>query len=402
MAEKRYEGTREKGGSWRYRIKMTLPNGTKINRERAGFKSSYEAYQARIEEIGKIKLTNFVEKKITFSQLYALYLEESATKQKSYGTITRYNSIYNNHFKNAFGEMLVGRIQPLDITHFLNTKVKEFPNSEYPNDMYDLFLLIFKFARKHKYILEDIMDCVERPPKYIRPEVQLPTPEQINALELRLQTTNVQVAFTIAKNTGLRCGEVYALRWSDIDFEKNCLRVNKQLKKVEGVWTFTDPKNFQSIRTVYFGEEFAQYLQFVKKLQEHNRKRYGEYYNSNTLRNSVGLLNPLQGKMIVVNDLVCVKEKGDMLSPDSNKVISRISKSMGIDFHFHLLRHYYISALHQNGVDITVIRDNVGHSGLKTIMKVYSHTSEEQRTRAGAVVDSLMGAKNLIPKAVEE
>ena len=401
MAEKIYEGTRPKGAGWSYRIKMTLPNGTKINKEKCGFKSSYEAYQARIEEIGRIKLTNFVEKRITLNQLYDLYLEESATKQKSYNTIKRYNSIYNNHFRNTFGDILVGRIQPLQITHFLNEKAKVY-KSEYPNDMYDLFLLIFEFARKHKYINEDIMDCVERPPKYIRPEVQLPTPEQFNALEQRLQTTNVQVAFTIGKNTGLRCSEVYALRWSDFDFEKNCLKVNKQFQKVERVWTFVDPKNEQSKRTVYFGEEFSQYMQFVKKIQEENRKRYGAYYKSNTVRNSVGILDAREGKMIVVDDLVCVKEKGDMLSPDSNKVVSRIATEMGIDFHFHLLRHYYISALHQNGVDITVIRDNVGHNGLKTIMKVYSHTSEEQRTRAGAVIDRLMGAKNLMPETVAE
>ena len=155
-----FKGTRFKGGSWRFRIKMTLPNGTKINREKAGFKSSYEAYQARIEEIGRIKLTNFVEKRITLNEMYGLFLEESATKQKSFNTVLRYNSIYNNHIRSGLGEMYVGRIQPLDITHFLNEKAEQY-KTDYPLSMYNFFLVLFDFARKHKYINEDIMALVE-------------------------------------------------------------------------------------------------------------------------------------------------------------------------------------------------------------------------------------------------
>ncbi len=397
MAEKIYEGTRFRGSSWSYRFKLTLPNGKKITKEKCGFKSSYEAYKAKIDEVARCRLTNFVEKKITLNQMYELYLEESATKHKSYNTIKRYNSLYKNHIKDSLGELLVGRIQPLDITHFLN-KLEEQYKSDYPNSFYNFFLVLFKFAKTHKYINEDIMECVERPKQYSREEVKLLTPEQFNALEIRLQSTNVQIAFTIAKNTGLRASEVYALRWSDFDFEKNTLRVDKQLQKRKGIWCFAPTKTSKSVRTVYFGEDFSQYMQFVKELQEQNRKRLKEFYKCNKIIDCLGRTE----ETVIVEDFVNVKENGDMLSPDSNKVISRIAKEMGLEFNFHMLRHYYISALHQNGVDITVIRDCVGHSGLRTIMETYSHTNEEQRARAGAVVDNLMGVKNLMPKADTE
>ena len=401
MAEKIYEGTRFKGGSWRFRIKMTLPNGTKINREKAGFKSSYEAYQERIEEIGRIKLTNFVEKRITLNEMYGLFLEESATKQKSFNTVLRYNSIYNNHIRSGLGEMYVGRIQPLDITHFLNEKAEQY-KTDYPLSMYNFFLVLFDFARKHKYINEDIMALVERPKPYSRPEQKLLTPEELNSLEKRLVSTNVQVPFAIGKNSGLRASEVYALMWSDIDFENKTFKVTKQLQKREGIWHLVPLKTPKSERTIYFGEEFAEYLQFVKKMQEENRKRYGKCYKKNTIKSSMDKYHPELGEVITVEDFVCVKENGEMLSPDSNKVISRIAKEMGIEFHFHLLRHYYASTLQQNGVDITVIRDCLGHSGLRTLLEVYSHCNEEQRRSAGALIDSIMGAKNLMPETLAE
>lgn len=401
MAEKIYEGTRFKGGSWRYRIKMTLPNGTKINKEKAGFKSSYEAYQARIEEVGRIKLTNFVEKRITLNEMYGLFLEESATKQKSYNTVLRYNSIYKNHIKNSLGEMYVGRIQPLDITHFLNEKAEQ-DKTDYPLSMYNFFLVLFEFARKHKYINEDIMALVERPKPYVRPEQKLLTPEEFNTLEKRLISTNVQVPFAIGKNSGCRASEVYAMRWRNVDFENKTIKVTQQLQKQNGIWHLVPVKTTRSERIVYFGEEFAEYLQFVKKMQEENKKRLGKCYKSNTIKESMDKYHPELGEVITVEDFICVKEDGSMLSPDSNKVISRIAKEMGIEFHFHLLRHYYASTLQQNGVDITVIRDCLGHSGLRTLLEVYSHCTEEQRRSAGALIDSIMGAKNLMPETVAE
>ncbi len=401
MAERVYEGTRPKGAGWSYRIKMTLPNGKKINKEKCGFKSSYEAYQARIEEIGRIKLTNFVDKNITLNQMYDLYLRESATKQKSYNTIKRYNSIYNNHIRSVLGEMYVGRIQPLDLTHFLNEKAEQY-HSDYPLSMYNFFLVLFDFARKHKYINEDIMELVERPRPYARPEKVLLTPEQFSSLEQRLISTNVQVAFTIGKNSGLRASEVYALRWSDFDFENKTFEVRKQLQKRDGIWHLVPTKTPKSERTVYFGEEFSQYMQFVKKMQDGNKKRLGQFYKSNIVKVAMDRNHPEIVEIEDIDDFVCVKEDGSMLSPDSNKVISRIAKEMGLKFNFHLLRHYFASSLQQNGVDITVIRDCMGHSNLRTLLEVYSHCNEEQRRSAGALIDSLMGVKNLMPETVAE
>ncbi len=401
MTEKIYPGTRFRGASWSYRFKITLPNGKKITKEKLGFKSSYEAYKAKNEEIARLKLVNFVEKKITLNQMYDLYLEESATKHKSYNTIKRYNSLYKNHIKGALGEMLVGRIQPLDITHFLNEMTEQY-HSDYPLSMYNFFLVLFDFAIKHRYISEDIMKLVERPEPYARPEKQLLTPEQFNILEQRLQSTNVQVAFTIAKNSGLRASEVYALRWSDFDFENNTFEVKRQLQKRKGIWCFVPVKTTKSERTVYFGEEFSQYMQFVREMQKENRKRYGKFYKNNLVKECMDRYHPEVEEIITVEDLVCVKENGEMLSPDSNKVISRIAKGLGLEFNFHLLRHYYASSLQQNGVDITVIRDCLGHSGLRTLLEVYSHCNEEQRRNAGALIDSIMGAKNLMPTEEEE
>ena len=47
-------------------------------------------------------------------------------------------------------------------------------------------------------------------------------------MEKRLQGTNVIVSYYIALNTGLRESEVFALQWSDIDFETGRVQINKE------------------------------------------------------------------------------------------------------------------------------------------------------------------------------
>ena len=265
--------------------------------------------------------------------------------------------MFDTHLRKGLGELLVNRIQALDINQFLNEMVENY-DSEYPIAFFQLFTVLFDFAKKHKYVMENIMELVDRPRIRPREEVKLLSPEEFNALEERLRSTNVQIAFAIAKNTGLRASEVYGLRWSDINFEDNTLKIDRQLQRREGVWCFARPKTRAGIRTVKFGNAFAEYLQWVKEVQRENKARLRDFYKNNKILNCMGRTEEL----IEVEDFVVVKDNGEMLSPYSNRVITRIAKDMGLDFNFHMLRHYYITALIENGVDLPVIRDNVGHS----------------------------------------
>jgi len=70
------------------------------------------------------------------------------------------------------------------------------------------------------------------------------------------------------------------------------------------------------------------------------------------------------------------------------KTTERIKRETGIDFHFHLLRHSFTTALVERGVDFITIGSILGHS--KTTMSMlYSHTSEEKKKKAVELLDTL-------------
>ena len=67
------------------------------------------------------------------------------------------------------------------------------------------------------------------------------------------------------------------------------------------------------------------------------------------------------------------------------RTVNQIKKQTGIDFHFHLLRHYFTTRLIENGIDFVTIGSILGHSKITTSL-IYSHTSAEKMKKA---VDSL-------------
>ena len=63
------------------------------------------------------------------------------------------------------------------------------------------------------------------------------------------------------------------------------------------------------------------------------------------------------------------------------RTVNQVKKRTGIDFHFHLLRHYFTTSLVEKGVDFITISEILGHSKMTTSL-IYSHTDREKKKRA--------------------
>ena len=174
---------------------------------------------------------------------------------------------------------------------------------------------------------------------------------------------NFYIFFSIAFYTGLRKGEIYALKWTDID--GNILHVRRSIaQKLHGSDKETPPKNKTSIRDVQMP------LPLLKALGEH-RKRQEKLSGFNESFRICG------GTVCLRN--TTLQQRNRQYADDAG--IKRIR--------IHDFRHSHASLLANNGINIQEIARRLGHSNVEITWNIYAHLYPREEERAIAVLNKI-------------
>ena len=147
--------------------------------------------------------------------------------------------------------------------------------------------------------------------------------------------------------TGLRVGEALALRYEDIDREKNQIHVTKSVYYVGTTPNIKEPKTDAGVRVVFLLPEVAERF---------------------------------KGK----NGYIFTHEKGDILrSNESSRNWRRWCKKYEIDCTFHQLRHSFATSCCEAGIDKTVVQGMMGHSSY-IVTEKYTHLRDKMLEDAQA------------------
>ncbi|MCM3705349.1 site-specific integrase [Cytobacillus firmus] len=177
--------------------------------------------------------------------------------------------------------------------------------------------------------------------------------------------------FYLLAFSGMRSGELCALKWSDINWETNEIRITKTLYNPDNnmkKYELTPPKTPGSIRTFDIDDDIMELLKSHKKKQNKiklsNRLKYPDYHDANFIfcrENGY----PFIQKNIIVR-------------------MERILKKTSIKKHAtpHIFRHTHISMMAEAGIDLPTIMKRVGHDDMKTTMRVYTHVTDKMKKNA--------------------
>ncbi|MEE1272890.1 MAG: tyrosine-type recombinase/integrase, partial [Olegusella sp.] len=117
-----------------------------------------------------------------------------------------------------------------------------------------------------------------RPPRRISKPINSLNREgvaRLNTLLYQRGLDDFTVAVRLALMTGMRQGEICALRWLDVDLDAGYLRVNHALSKSKGSYVLESPKTEKSRRTIPIGKELAEVLRDWKTAQRATRAEFG-------------------------------------------------------------------------------------------------------------------------------
>lgn len=233
-------------------------------------------------------------------------------------------SILNRHILPEFGKLKIWEVDYRRIAAFNAKKLKEDLSPKTVTNILSVLRKMLVIARKST-LIESVPD-IEFPELDDDPEIPFLGVDQARRL-VEAADTEWGVMILMAWMTGLRLGELRALRWQDIDLKDKLLRVRQGVSRGK----VSTPKSKKSRRTVPLAPELVDALQF------HHHSR---------------------------SELVFCRRDGSMFTKNScRRPLQRACKKAGIpSIGWHVLRHTFASHLVEEGVHLKVIQELMGHS----------------------------------------
>lgn len=198
------------------------------------------------------------------------------------------------------------------------------------------------------------------------------------------------IIFEFALETGMRPQEYLALRWTDIDLKKRTAQVVRALvyDRKGGGYYFKEPKTKKSRRTIPISAQMCDKLLehqrrqkiYIQELHERIRRKskpsreYRKEFNKKWLENhkELNLVFPSK-EFTPFRDINLGK-----------RYFKPIAAAAGLDKDLtpYSLRHSCFSLMAAAGVNIKVVSERAGHSGVGTTLEIYTHVFDGQQTEA--------------------
>lgn len=348
MAKKGSNIYRRADGRWEGRYYY---RGT--HKYRSVYGKTYTEAKAKLDRLRLEVLTPSVRCSLLFSDVMKLWLESRRAhiKESSYAG---YRSKLEKQIFPYFEGLKYSRVEAEHVEAFIADKLSEGLSAKYVSDM----VMMIRSAAKWAEINRNYADRVRHTqlPKTKAKETVVFSRDQqqrlISAIDRTKSPTACGVLLTVF--TGLRIGELCALKWSDIDFVSGVLHINKSLQRIpvfgkenKTEVRLTDPKSATSVRDI-----------------------------------------PLPGFLLEMlsvyrggSDDYIVSGNGRCIEPRSftNRYKALLKKADVPSLKFHSLRHTFATnALYQD-FDVKTLSEILGHANANITMRVYVHSSMERK-----------------------
>lgn len=314
---------------------------------------------------------------LTLDELFRLWASEHRSYVRS-STFRCYVSIYKKHLREAFGDRV--SISTNDVEIFARGKVVSAGLSrKTTKDILTLLGMIVKFGEEKGYGWSYVPDRF-RFPSSLNADVasRQPLVSTFTCEEQKRITRYVLGNFTCANlgilvclYTGMRIGEICALRWKDIDIDRRMIRVSRTLGRMGGV-----------------GEDFR-----LKKTQivESTPKTDYSVREIPLVGVLFGLIQPLYEESELDNYLISNSPRA--IEPRRYQAYySDFLIRAGVRYlKFHCLRHTFATRCIESGCDIKTTSALLGHSSITITLDTYVHPSLETKRKSIVKMSRFVG-----------
>jgi integrase len=202
-------------------------------------------------------------------------------------------------------------------------------------------------------------------PRIIKEEIDPLDQEEARRLLEAACGDRLEALYVLALNTGMRQGELLALKWVDVDLERGVLRVRRTLSRRDNAYVLGEPKTKKSRRTIRLTAGAATALEVHLSRQLEEMERVGSLYQP--------------------GGLVFASTTGTIINPSNlrNRSFKPLLEHTGLrPIRFHDLRHTCATLLLSNNVNPKIVSELLGHANIAITLDTYSHLLPDMQESA--------------------
>jgi integrase len=219
---------------------------------------------------------------VTLGEYLNKWLEVSVHGSVRQSTYDRDANLISNHIKPALGRIKLKNLTPTHVQSFYRNRLDAGLSTSTVHKIHTLIHKALSQAMKWQMVSRNVTEAVKSPRPAPR-EMHPLSPNQVHRLLQAIRGERLEALYVLAVTTGMRQGELLALRWQDVDMENTTLSVRRTLTRNGGRIAIGEPKTKKSRRSIRLTSQAVEALREHLKRQQRDIEILGDRYKDQGL-----------------------------------------------------------------------------------------------------------------------
>jgi integrase len=325
--------------------------------------------------------------KTTIKEFIARWKRDWAENNVSPKTFERYSELLEKHVAARIGDVRLQKLRPIHLNELYGDLLRgdEKRRKIATRTVGHVHRVLHRaLGHAHRWgLVQQNVAALVSPPRVASTEIELLTPPQVKVVLQKLELHPIYPILVVALATGMRRGELLALRWSDVDLDGAVLRVERSLEETKaGGLRFKSPKTRHGRRSISLPPSAVAVIREHWKAQQEQRLKLG----MGKAPPSSLVFAAYDGSTRKPSSLT--KEWARAVAAKSNHSANELPRVS-----FHSLRHTHASNLIAGGHDVLAISRRLGHGSPTITLGVYGHLFPNSDDRAAGTTEAMFTIK---------